>query len=163
MTETDLSQTLWIAVTEILEKMFFIDPSEIEDDGSDSKIPADRGGLTAHLNFDGDPPGWLRLRLTRDVASSLAADFLGEDESELAERKVEGVACELANMICGSVLSRVESTTDFRLAAPEITSPDVVPPRPAICSRTVPLRGGLLSVEMAMENIAWPASVKPVS
>ena len=49
-----------------------------------------------------------------------AADFLGVDEGELTGHQVGEVVCELANMICGSVLSRMESAATFRIAPPKL-------------------------------------------
>jgi hypothetical protein len=76
--------------------------------------------VVAHLTFEGDPSGSLTLSVAAGVARSVAADFLGEEEPGLSEQQIGDVVCELANMICGSVLSRVESTTTFRLASPRI-------------------------------------------
>jgi hypothetical protein len=56
------------------------------------------------------------------AARSVAADFLGEEEPALSEQQIGEVVCELANMICGSVLSRVESAITFQLATPRIVA-----------------------------------------
>lgn len=114
MTETSLRLALAESLDEVLEKMFFVrslgEPRDLAGEPS----------VTAHLTFEGDPPGWLTLRVAATAARSVAADFLGEEESELSERQIGEVVCELANMICGSVLSRVESNTTFRLATPQL-------------------------------------------
>ena len=60
------------------------------------------------------------LRLTTAAARQITADFLGVDEEEVSDRQTSEVVRELTNMICGSVLSRLESSTAFQLAAPEI-------------------------------------------
>ncbi len=97
-----------------MEKMFFIEclgePLEFVSGPE----------VVAHLTFEGDPSGALTLRVTAGAARSVAADFLGAEESDLSEQQIGDVVSELANMICGSVLSRVESSTTFRLAAPRI-------------------------------------------
>jgi len=131
------------SLDEVLEKMFFVRSLGELDKAADG--PA----LTAHLDFEGDPRGSLTLRVTAAAARSVAADFLGADESELSEKQVGEVVCELANMICGSVLSRVESSAVFQLAAPRI-----VPPSEEIAGNLsntrycVQLSNGRLSVEM---------------
>jgi CheY-specific phosphatase CheX len=101
-------------VTEVLEKMFFIRGI------GESETIAPENEVVAHLTFEGDPPGALTLRVTTSVARSIAADFLGAEEADLGNREIGEVVCELANMICGSVLSRVESASTFRLASPRI-------------------------------------------
>jgi CheY-specific phosphatase CheX len=112
----DLIEALRNSVTDVLEKMFFVrtlDEDELEACGNDTV-------LTAQLTFRGQPSGGLRLRIPAKAARSIAADFLGARDEELTDREVGEVICELANMICGSVLSRVESTVLFRLDSPRL-------------------------------------------
>ncbi len=104
------------SVEDVLEKMFFI--RSLGDAEEGPGLP--EGEVTAHLSFDGEPSGSLTLRVTREAARSISADFLGAEEEDLNEQQVGEVVCELANMICGSVLSRVESAVTFRLAQPEL-------------------------------------------
>ena len=116
MPEPTLPIALRESVVEVLEKMFFISafeepPGEPQPSGPD---------VAVQLTFEGDPPGSLTLYTSRAVGRSIAADFLGEDLTALPEEQVDEVLCELANMICGAVLSRVESRTLFRLGTPRI-------------------------------------------
>src|SRR5437764_15417957 len=76
--------------------------------------------LTAHLTFRGEPSGSLTLRISAPAARGIASDFLGVDEEDLSDREVGDVICELANMICGSLLSRVGGEATFRLASPRL-------------------------------------------
>jgi hypothetical protein len=78
--------------------------------------------VVAHLTFEGDPSGALTLTVAASVARSVAADFLAAEEPDLSEQEIREVVCELANMICGSVLSRVESSATFRLGSPRIVA-----------------------------------------
>jgi CheY-specific phosphatase CheX len=120
--ERALAAALQASVTDVLEKMFFVRSfGEAEDDAAEPH-------LVAQMSFEGDPPGSLELRVTAPAARSIAADFLGADESELRDGEVGEVICELANMICGSVLSRVESNTTFRLETPRIVTAGDTPP-----------------------------------
>lgn len=149
MNDFDLSQALAEAVGEILEKMFFIDTSESgPEDGT--RLSAE-DAIAARLTFDGDPPGWLQLQVDCPQARSLAADFLGEEPCDVSAKKMEEVVCELANMICGSVLSRVEGTTDFHLAAPAITLDNEAASMSVTASQAFSLPDGVLKVIMAME------------
>jgi len=122
-TENALQSALEDAVKEVLERMFFLE--------ADSGLPADAEApastLAAHLTFEGAPPGSLSVSLPAAAARVISADFLGIAESDLSGRQVEEVVCELANMICGAVLSRVESSSTFRLNAPRIGSGAGVP------------------------------------
>ncbi len=76
--------------------------------------------IAVSLAFEGEPSGLFLLRLTTAAARQIAADFLGIDEEEVSDTRISEVVRELANMICGSVLSRVESAATFQLGAPQI-------------------------------------------
>ena len=153
-------------MAEVLEKMFFI--RAFEEPLEEPESP--RRNIAVQLAFDGDPSGSLTLRTTSAAARSIAADFLGEDESELSERQVEEVVSELANMICGAVLSRVESRAVFRLGSPRILpadhpstalSGDVPDAGTAPAGATVRLAEiGGLTVTMHMEEPACTAIEK---
>jgi len=111
-----LRQALRQSLDEVLDKMFFVCPLGEAEPAPEDGAPA----IVARLAFEGEPSGSLTLRLTEQAAHSIAADFLGEDEESLTGQRTGEVVCEMANMICGSVLSRVESLTAFRLAEPRI-------------------------------------------
>jgi CheY-specific phosphatase CheX len=113
-----MRQALRESVDEVLEKMFFAETLG-ECSAGDS---ADSTGaeIAAGLTFAGKSSGSLLLRVSAAAARQIAADFLGLDESELSDLKTSEVLRELANMICGSVLSRLESAATFHLGAPRI-------------------------------------------
>jgi CheY-specific phosphatase CheX len=116
MSETPFQRALRDSVREVLEKMFFVEPVE----APPGEPGSPDGEMAVQLAFEGLPSGALTLRVTSAAARQIAADFLGQDENGLASAKVEEVVRELANMICGSVLSRVESGATFRLAPPRL-------------------------------------------
>jgi len=132
---------------EVLEKMFFI---------CDSGAPVPEGDIRAselavRLTFEGSPPGWLALRVGKMAARSIAADFLGEEERMLTDRQAEEMVCELAIMICGSVLSRMESDATFRLLSPLVVPfADWVEPEDASV-HSVALAHGALTIFMKAE------------
>lgn len=148
MTQAELHDALQQAVHEVLETMFFV--RELDD----GVIPdgASTPDLAAQLDFEGNPGGQLTLILAGHAARTVAADFLGADEDELSEQQVEEVACELANMICGSVLSRTESETRFCLSSPHIIAVDqfVFPQDESV--HNVGLDRGALAVHLTL----WP-------
>jgi CheY-specific phosphatase CheX len=131
MSEPSIQTALRESVVEVLEKMFFISAFEEPPQEPATSRPC----LTAQLAFDGDPPGSLALRTSCAAARSIAADFLGEEPDTLSARQVEEVICELANMICGAVLSRVESRAIFKLGSPRILQADAA----ALSSAGAPL------------------------
>jgi len=159
MNESALRTALAESLDDVLEKMFFI--RSLGEPGDYTPEPA----VTAHLTFEGDPPGWLTLRVTAAAARSVAADFLGEEELDLSEGQIGEVVCELANMICGSVLSRVESNTAFRLAAPRIVASAENLPAAAhvAATHTAEIDNGAISVIFNTETAAWSIAEKHVS
>jgi hypothetical protein len=68
------------------------------------------------------------MRIARPRPTLIAADFLGEDAESLTDRQSTEVTLELANMICGAVLSRIESRATFPPGTPQIV-PRTVPAR----------------------------------
>lgn len=108
-----LQGALQQAVQEVLEKMFFIRSFEEE-----PPKPGPQDSLAAHVSFEGQPSGTLTLQMSPELGREISADFLGLEDAEVSDRQILEVVCELANMICGSVLSRVESAVIFRLNSP---------------------------------------------
>jgi CheY-specific phosphatase CheX len=107
------------AVAETLETMFFV--TDLEECGP-AACP-DEPALLAHVDFTGEPSGRLTLRASLSLARSLAADFLGEDEEAIGHSQVTDVFAELANVVCGALLTRTESSCTFRLSSPHVFSP----------------------------------------
>lgn len=155
-----LAHALEASTADVLEKMFFIRGLGVVE----NEVP--ESGVTAHLTFEGDPPGWLTLRITAPAARSIAADFLGAEEAELSDREVGEVVSELANVICGSALSRVETKSTFRLATPRIFGPDEVPggcgavDRSAVVTHTVGISQGVAAVSIYTERAACPKTTE---
>jgi CheY-specific phosphatase CheX len=123
--------------------------------------------MTIELAFEGLPSGTLTLRVSSAAARQIAADFLGEDACGLSFAKVEEVARELANMICGSVLSRVESTATFRLHPPRLLLPaerrDRQPAAACRAVHAVAIGSGTLTASVEVRDPVCPVVEKSVS
>jgi CheY-specific phosphatase CheX len=149
LTETAIHEALHDSVVEVLEKMFFIEAT--------GGLPAgsrDPESVFVQLNFDGDPPGAFRMSLERAAAAVIAADFLGEDAASVSGAQIDEVAKELANMICGAVLSRIESSVTFRLAAPDLIHDAAARHhgiKGTVC--TVETGNGILTAAIDMERV----------
>jgi CheY-specific phosphatase CheX len=122
MRELDLVRHLEPAFVEVLETMFFTSILETCPSGG---IPAGTPAVSSRLAFRGDPSGLFEIGITQDAARSLAASFLGVEEQELSLERAGDVVCELANMLCGSVLSRIGADFTFDLSHPEIVGGDL--------------------------------------
>lgn len=102
------------AALEVLETMCFEFPvAEPEAGGAP-------GGDTvrASARFEGSLRGVLHVALTADAAQRLAAAFLGMEEDGVGEPQVLQMASELANMLCGATMSRLEPHGRLRIAPP---------------------------------------------
>lgn len=105
---------------EILETMFFVSP---EDAAEPNPYPADL--LIVELKFEGALSGWFSIQVQETCARSIAGNFAGVmDSSELSPEAMTGVLCELANMVCGATLSRLDPDAIFNLGSPQLISPD---------------------------------------
>ena len=126
---TEVERQLTAAAEEVLETMFFASIEESSADGathaSTDRIGTDRIG--AAVSFHGTCEGHLAVSLGRDAAQCLAASFFGDwgdgdcgDTGEFAaSEQCASVMAELANMVCGSMLSRLEKKAIFCLETPE--------------------------------------------
>jgi CheY-specific phosphatase CheX len=160
MIESSMHQALADSVREVLGKMFYVN---LSDDAADAGRGPGSEALAARLIFDGDPPGSFRLDLDVTLAQRAAAGFLYEDPAELTREQIHDVICELANMICGSALSRIESTATFRLAKPEIAAPQTRFPAALLgASFQASMGGGALRAEIRMERPVCCGTDEPV-
>jgi hypothetical protein len=106
--------------TEVLDAMYFttVVDSRLEESMPEA-MPDETDFLSFHLRFVGHISGRFGLHMARGLARNLAANFLGEEESDISSAESEEVAGELTNMLCGSVMSRVEGEDKFILSHPE--------------------------------------------
>jgi CheY-specific phosphatase CheX len=154
-----MQAALAASLESVLESMFFIDTSR----GTASGEPAGEPPLSARLDFQGDPCGWLALKVSPAAARSIAADFLAEDEPSLSPGQVQDVVCELTNMICGAALSRLESETSFRLEAPEMLVDCSMIDVPGTAVRSVDLGNGVLTALLHFKATPCPLPSEPAS
>jgi CheY-specific phosphatase CheX len=113
MQPTDYEQVFLESASEVMETMFFT--GVVPDEGNQDDSAA---LLSAELTFHGKVSGKFGVRLPLHSARLIGANFLGSDE--VSDEQAAQVVCELANMLCGSVLSRVEGEARFELRHPEL-------------------------------------------
>ena len=146
MSEPALDGLLSDAVQSMLETMFFTE--SLPGEGSED-LPA----LAAALSFRGSPSGDLAVSISAASLRQLAAGFLGEDESDISEEQAGAVVCEMANILCGSVVSRLESDRTFDLASPQLVSAPFELPAGGLATRQrFVLDQGSLTVALRLEE-----------
>lgn len=113
---TSLPEALHLCARESLEEMFFMVVFGISEDDA-----VDVDAVCARVEFTGDARGALSIAVSRKAAVEAASNFLGEDAPGIAEEQVNSVITEMANILCGSALSRWRYEGQFVLASPVIT------------------------------------------
>ncbi len=117
MAEARDGEILCAAARQVLETMFFTSIMGEREGPSEDPV------VEARVSFEGDPSGSFGLKLSAGAARAIAANFLGaEDDGEVTGAQVGEVACELANMICGALLSQVESDSAFQISHPRLVA-----------------------------------------
>ena len=149
MPEQNYDELVSGAVDTVLETMFFsmsLGRAEPETGASVVK---------ARVAFHGRLCGALGVSLSGATARILAAGFLGEDEQSLTDAQSGEVVCELANMLCGSLVSRIESEESFDLTSPELvrTGDDFLESCP-VARQSFEVENGILTVTLHVENAA---------
>ena len=111
----DFAGTLSRVGAEVLETMFF-----------DEALPApcEHGWIpsaaSVRLAFEGSRCGEFLLSVAAEVAQSITPAFLGVEPEEVTEGQSSQVLLELANILCGSVLSHLWPDSDLKLGGPEL-------------------------------------------
>jgi len=152
MIDSVVQAALDAVMKEILERMFFLDAENLTE-----PVSLVMGSvIEAEVAFAGQRPGSLRIRIAEPAARSLAADFLGLDSSELSNEQIGEVICELANMFCGSLLSRLESTVNFNLSSPKLVDEPVHREEPGCIIHSVQTPNGEITAIFNSENSLCP-------
>lgn len=148
MDRSELDALLRACAADVLERMFFTAP--LEKTETTGRPPA--GWISARLSFEGKPHGWFGTAMPAETARELAAAFLGAEPDELGHPQVAEVVCELANMLCGSVLSHFDCDSRFLLSSPRIEPPGAARPGPVSASRLLQLNEGPVEIWLQLEK-----------
>jgi CheY-specific phosphatase CheX len=115
MQAIDLQPFMEEAVAEVLEAMCFISSEGEVKEGAEM---CQWDWICGELDFVGCVSGSFGIAVPPSIAATIAANFLGEDESTLSAEQTMEVICELTNMVCGTLLSRMDSKSVFTLSSP---------------------------------------------
>lgn len=110
-----LSDVVERVVAEVLETMFFAEavPTQCRHDWMGSAV-------TARVCFEGSHWGEMRLSTSLEAVESIACAFLGADPAEASDTARVEVLLELANILCGAILSHLWPESKLALGAPEL-------------------------------------------
>ena len=103
------------AVPDVLETMFFELLAATPDVGT---LPPNGVLDSSRVDIEGGARGYLVVAAPSSVSTSLASAFLAIEDQSAPETNIEFVLGELANMICGSALGRLQPDGTFRISTP---------------------------------------------
>ena len=118
MQASDFIPLVSVCCAEVLESMYFTTVLEAFSHPGQNQAPKP-DEIAFCLRFQGEVHGSFGISIDAAMARTLAANFLGEEEETLTDLEVAEVVGELTNMLCGSIVSRVEGTSKFALTHPE--------------------------------------------
>lgn len=152
MPQIDLPQIFLESAGEVLETMFF---TAVESESTGESAPAE---VSAELRFQGMRSGEFGVQMPLETARQIASNFLGLEE--LADQQVEQVVCELCNMLCGSVLSRLAAEARFDLQHPKMDASNISwRERSDAVGYTFSLGEGSLTIWITLRE--WTSAVLP--
>jgi CheY-specific phosphatase CheX len=141
----DLENLLDSAAEEVLETMFY---TGIFGPGTEGDGPY----VSAGVSFKGSRNGVLDVAAQESTATALAASFLGEAAESVPVEQIPTVIGELANVLCGVVLGRVEEGGQFVIAPPQVSRLDLANlARNLEVRRVFELEEGTLSVGLTID------------
>ena len=144
------------SISEVLETMFFC-PLEFEP-SADSEASLLDTPMSARIAFTGPLAGVMRLKLSRGLALSLTADFLGVDPEAVDDLQIAEMVKEMLNMFAGNTFSRFDAGAVFDLGIPAMAGDDSPPPATpeenclVVTGQTL---HGPLECELIVERNAW--------
>jgi CheY-specific phosphatase CheX len=120
MRPSELAGIIPECCSEVFDAMYFTSVLGVVSAESVLDVPPEtNGALTFGLRFAGNISGRFGLQVEHAAARTLAANFLGETDSDISSSEVSEVIGELTNMLCGAVMSRLEGENSFALSHPE--------------------------------------------
>lgn len=113
--EAEFTAALGRVSAEVLETMFFTEAVAVE-----CEHGWVAGAASVRVNFEGSHCGQMWLALSADAVSPIASAFLGLEAAETSAEQRSQVICELANILCGAVLSSLWPESRLLLDAPQL-------------------------------------------
>jgi CheY-specific phosphatase CheX len=146
--DPDFAAAVVRVAAEVLATMFFEEavPSACEHAWLSTAV-------SAQLTFDGSHFGSLLLSVSPDNARSIASGFLGLDPEELTDSQPGEVILELANILCGALMSTLWPESTLSLGTPELVTSGHNFAKATHCCFTLP--NGLVAVSIELVSGAY--------
>lgn len=111
----EFTETLCRISAEVLETMFFTEAV-----GTECEHGWLADAVSVRVGFDGSHSGEMWLALSAAAVPPIASAFLGLEPEEAGEEQRAQVVLELANILCGAVLSALWPESRLLLDAPRL-------------------------------------------
>jgi len=108
--------TVRCVMADVMEAMFF---TEAEPTACEHAWLG--GARCARIRFGGSHFGEMLLGVSAEAADPIGASFLGLDPMELTEAQRSQVIQELANILCGAILSKLWPESKLALSSPKLS------------------------------------------
>lgn len=105
-----IQEMLMNSIFDVFEKMFFVflEPC-------DEEMKYD---MSTSIDFTGSFKGSIRAYLSKGIANSMVENMLGLEADEITDKTREDCAKEALNMIAGSFVHKLDTSTVFDLSIP---------------------------------------------
>lgn len=120
MNRVDLKDAVETATAQVMESMFYLS----SDGPSVFEIAETDLAIQRELDFKQPEPGTFGIGATSANARTFAANFLGDEPDQVDESTAGEIFGEMANMICGSLLARLQPSNPVELSSPRKGSAD---------------------------------------
>src|SRR5258708_242435 len=88
--------------------------------------------ISAHIEFDGSHCGQFMLSVSPATSLSIASGFIGLEPEEMTGNQTSEVILELANILCGALMSTLWPESSLSLGSPELVNSEQSLPTPCI-------------------------------
>ncbi|HET6461666.1 MAG TPA: chemotaxis protein CheX [Syntrophales bacterium] len=110
----DMKEIMMAAIFDVVEKMFYVFLEPVADEYSDY-------AMEAAVQFKGDVKGEISILVSEALAENMVRNFLGLAQGQMTRDDVEDCMKEVANMVCGNFLGRLDRTKVFDLSMPSFS------------------------------------------
>jgi len=112
----EMKEIMMAAIFDVVEQMFYVFLEPVGDEYSDY-------AMEAAIQFKGDLKGEMSILVSKELAESMVHNLLGLEKGQMTKEDIEDCVKEVANMICGNFLGRLDPTRVFDLSMPSFSKP----------------------------------------
>ena len=123
MMNRNLMTAMRTSISEVMETMFF-EPIEFSEE-TDALAFFDENRenlIVVNVKYQGPFSGDLCCFMPKDLALSLASNFLGKELSDVSNDQAGEVVKEIVNMTAGGIFSHYDKNAVFQIGIPEIVN-----------------------------------------